>query len=219
MSETEGPIKTPKQLLYAVLAAFSVPIVIIVLLTQYVGNLKNPSNASDAYTEEKVLERIAPIGSIRTEPVKVAAAADQVSLSDGADVQKANADPCIIDISAADNMMFNTNTIRLDSTCGETTLNFKHTGKLPANAGGHNVVIVESQNFDSVVSKIDMKLGEDSGYLPNDPQVLAKTGIIGGGQQITIKINTSKFKKGGDYTFLCSFPGHYSIMKGKVLIS
>ena len=58
MSETEGPIKTPKQLLYAVLAAFLVPIVIIVLLTQYVGNLKNPSNASDAYTEEKVLERI-----------------------------------------------------------------------------------------------------------------------------------------------------------------
>ena len=31
--------------------------------------------------------------------------------------------------------------------------------------------------------------------------------------------STSKFKKGGDYTFLCSFPGHYSIMKGKVLIS
>ena len=29
---------------------------------------KNPSNASDAYTEDKILERIAPIGSIRTEP-------------------------------------------------------------------------------------------------------------------------------------------------------
>ena len=62
-------IKTPKQLLYAILAAFLIPIVIIVLLTQYVGNLKNPSKASDAYTEEKTLERIAPIGSIRTEPV------------------------------------------------------------------------------------------------------------------------------------------------------
>ena len=69
MSDAGSPIKTPKQLLYAILAAFLIPIVIIVLLTQYVGNLKNPSKASDAYTEEKTLERIAPIGSIRTEPV------------------------------------------------------------------------------------------------------------------------------------------------------
>lgn len=68
MSDTESPIKTPKQLLYAILAAFLIPITVIVLLSQYVGNLKNPSNASDAYTEDKILERIAPIGSIRTEP-------------------------------------------------------------------------------------------------------------------------------------------------------
>ena len=69
MSETGSPIKTPKQLLYAILAAFLIPITVIVLLTQFVGNLKNPSNSSDAYTEDKILERIAPIGSIRTEPV------------------------------------------------------------------------------------------------------------------------------------------------------
>ena len=69
MSDTGSPIKTPKQLLYAILAAFLIPIVVIVLLSQYVGNLKNPSNSSDAYTEDKILERIAPVGSIRTEPV------------------------------------------------------------------------------------------------------------------------------------------------------
>jgi len=69
MSDTGSPIKTPKQLLYAILAAFLIPIAVIVLLTQFVSNLKDPSNASDAYTEDKILERIAPIGSIRTEPV------------------------------------------------------------------------------------------------------------------------------------------------------
>ena len=73
MSDNGSPIKTPKQLLYAILGAFIIPIVVIVLLTQYVGNLQNPSNSSDAYTEEKVLARIAPIGSIRTEPVLVEA--------------------------------------------------------------------------------------------------------------------------------------------------
>ena len=69
MSDTGSPIKTPKQLLYAILAAFLIPIAVIVLLTQFVSNLKDPSGASDAYTEDKILERIASIGSIRTEPV------------------------------------------------------------------------------------------------------------------------------------------------------
>jgi len=73
MSENGSPIKTPKQLLYAILGAFLIPIIVIVLLVQFVGSLKNPSNSSDAYTEEKVLERIAPIGSIRTEPYAVQA--------------------------------------------------------------------------------------------------------------------------------------------------
>ena len=53
MSDTGSPIKTPKQLLYAILAAFLIPIAVIVLLSQYVGNLKNPSNSSDAYTEDR----------------------------------------------------------------------------------------------------------------------------------------------------------------------
>ena len=66
---TLKPHQNTKTALYAILAAFLIPIAVIVLLSQYVGNLKNPSNASDAYTEDKILERIAPIGSIRTEPV------------------------------------------------------------------------------------------------------------------------------------------------------
>ncbi len=58
MSDNGSPIKTPKQLLYAILAAFLIPIAVIVLLSQYVGNLKNPSKSSDAYTEDKILERL-----------------------------------------------------------------------------------------------------------------------------------------------------------------
>ena len=83
MSDT-GPIKTPKQLLSAIIAAFLIPIAIIVMLSQYVGNLKNPSNSSDAYTEDKILERIAPIGSIRTEPV----VADSIVVTKDANIAK-----------------------------------------------------------------------------------------------------------------------------------
>jgi azurin len=40
--------------------------------------------------------------------------------------------------------------------------------------------------------------------------------VIGGGETTTVTFPTSKLKKGGDYTFFCSFPGHWSIMKGKL---
>ena len=51
------------------------------LLSQYVGNLKIPQIPSDAYTEDKILERIAPIGSIRTEPVLADSSASEKDAS------------------------------------------------------------------------------------------------------------------------------------------
>ena len=38
---------------------------------------------------------------------------------------------------------------------------------------------------------------------------------VGGLDVITIPMD--KFEKGGDYTFFCSFPGHWSVMKGKLI--
>ena len=40
--------------------------------------------------------------------------------------------------------------------------------------------------------------------------------VIHGGESTTIKFSTSKLQKGGDYTFFCSVPGHWSLMKGKL---
>ena len=44
--------------------------------------------------------------------------------------------------------------------------------------------------------------------------VIASTKIIGGGQSTTVTFSTAKLTKGGDYTYMCTFPGHYVIMKG-----
>ena len=49
---------------------------------------------------------------------------------------------------------------------------------------------------------------------PGDARVIAHTKIIGGGQTTSVTFPTSKLKKGEAYTFFCSFPGHWSIMKG-----
>ena len=61
------PIKTPKQLIAVIAAAFIVPVFIIVLLTQYVGNLASPTEGKNAYTDVAITDRIKPIGTFSTE--------------------------------------------------------------------------------------------------------------------------------------------------------
>jgi azurin len=220
---SESPIKTPKQLILVIVAAFIIPIAIIVLLTKYVSYSQNSTVNSNAYTDEAISSRISPIGEISNKPPPML-----IMVTDSASVEsnqlasleepEDNKDPCFINISAADNMMFNKKKLTFDSKCTDLTLSFKHKGKMPANAGGHNVVIIETDNFEKVTSKIDMKLGEKSGYLPDIPEVIAKTGIIGGGEEAQFKLDVSKLSKVGKYTFLCSFPGHYALMRGEIQI-
>jgi azurin len=115
-------------------------------------------------------------------------------------------------------MMFDKKKITVDSTCEKFTINFKHKGKMPIKAGGHNVVILETKNFNTIVPKINMKLGAETGFLPDMPEVIAKTPIIGGGSETKVSFDPSSLTKGGKYSFICSFPGHYAIMKGNVVV-
>lgn len=60
----EGPIKTPKQLVWTVVASFIVPIVIIVLLVNYVAFGDKPAAGADAFSPEAIAQRIQPLGAI-----------------------------------------------------------------------------------------------------------------------------------------------------------
>lgn len=60
----ESVIKTPKQLIVAVLAAFIVPIIIIILLVKFVTTADLPSAGSDAMTSAAIDARIEPLSDI-----------------------------------------------------------------------------------------------------------------------------------------------------------
>ena len=60
----EGPIKTPKQLIWAVIASFVVPIIVIILLTNYVAMGDKTGAGSKAMDAEAVAKRIAPVGRV-----------------------------------------------------------------------------------------------------------------------------------------------------------
>ncbi|MFT4247553.1 MAG: azurin [Pseudomonas sp.] len=121
---------------------------------------------------------------------------------------------CAVTISGNDQMKFDQSTIKLAPDCTEVSLTLKHSGKMAATVMGHNWVLTKSADFQAVANAGLRAKIEDS-YLPkDDARVIAHTKVIGGGESTTIKFSTAKLQKGGAYTFFCSFPGHWAMMKG-----
>jgi cytochrome c5 len=60
-NEHESAIKTPKQLIVAVVAAFLVPIICIVLLVQFVTGEPKTGAGSDSQSKEAIAARVAPV--------------------------------------------------------------------------------------------------------------------------------------------------------------
>jgi cytochrome c5 len=77
----EGPIKTPKQLILAVVFSFLIPIFVIVLLVKFVGADPRPAAGSDGLGAEAVARRIQPVGRVEirdTSAVAVLRTGEQV---------------------------------------------------------------------------------------------------------------------------------------------
>jgi cytochrome c5 len=60
----EGPIKTPTQLIWTVVASFVVPIAIIMLLVNYVASGDKSGAGTEAMSEQAVAHRIQPVGMV-----------------------------------------------------------------------------------------------------------------------------------------------------------
>lgn len=85
----EGPIKTPKQLAWAVFFAFVVPTIVIILLANYVTSAPKPSAGTQALEEMAVAARIQPVGAIELKDLNNAA-----TLKTGEQVYQAQCAAC-----------------------------------------------------------------------------------------------------------------------------
>lgn len=121
---------------------------------------------------------------------------------------------CKVDIAGGDNMQFDKKEIVVAADCTEVEVTLKHSGKLPAQAMGHNWVLAKSADV-AGVSTDGIGAGIANDHIKKgDTRVLAHTKIVGGGQTTSVKFSTALLKKGEAYSFFCTFPGHWSIMKG-----
>ena len=130
----------------------------------------------------------------------------------------AQADNCSIDLKADDAMKFDKAEATVSASCATITINLAHVGTLPATAMGHNVVIAAAGDVQAV-GTAGMSAGAAAQYVPvGDARVLAHTPVIGGGASTSATFPGSVLKPGGEYAFFCSFPGHWAIMKGKLIV-
>ncbi|KRG44961.1 azurin [Stenotrophomonas pictorum JCM 9942] len=126
---------------------------------------------------------------------------------------------CAVTIESNDRMQFSLPQITVAADCTQVDLTLKHTGKMAANVMGHNWVLTRTADFQPVAT-LGMRSTLADSYLPKgDARVIAFTPVIGGGQTARVRFATSKLVRGGDYTFFCSFPGHWGMMKGKLVFA
>jgi len=152
-----------------------------------------------------------------------APAAKPAAAAPGLNVLVAGAKPvagktCKLEISSSDAMQFDKKELKIAADCKNVELTLKHSGRLPAAAMGHNWVLTKTADAQAVNSA-GMAAGIKNQHVPaGDKRVIAATQVIGGGQTTVVRFATTGLVQGGDYTYFCSFPGHFAIMKGKLIV-
>lgn len=127
------------------------------------------------------------------------------------------AEKVTIEITGNDALQYSTKELKVKSG-QEVTLKLKHIGVLPKAAMGHNVVILKAgENMAAFATQAMTAVATD--YIPDDDatkaKILVATAMIGGGEETEV---TFTAPEAGEYPFLCTFPGHFGIMNGKLIV-
>jgi azurin len=119
-----------------------------------------------------------------------------------------------IAIEARDNLQFSTR--RLEAKPGERlALKFKNPDVVP-----HNWALIKPGSLESVGDMANKLIGSPDAYLqqyvPQSDLVICYTDIVEPGEEFTIYIVAPATP--GTYPYLCTFPGHWMVMNGELIV-
>jgi azurin len=137
------------------------------------------------------------------------------TLATGLTQLSAAAAPRVIEMTANDQMKYSLATI--EAKAGETLkVVLKNVGTIPKEAMGHNWVLLKAGTDINAFAMAAMT-AKDTEYIPpaQKDKVLASIKVLGPNQTADV---TFPAPAPGEYTFLCSFPGHYMLMKGTLTV-
>lgn len=117
-----------------------------------------------------------------------------------------------IQLKGDDNMKFDKDLFKIKAG-EEVKLTLKNVGELPVESMGHNVVILVPGTD---VAAFGGEAAKAADHIPATftSSIVAHTKLLGPGEEDTI---TFKVDEPGVYEFVCSFPGHWGTMRGKIV--
>lgn len=95
-------------------------------------------------------------------------------------------------------------------------ITFENAGKMPKQVMGHNVIVLKA-GVDVAAFATEAMKSAATDYIPESKKgdILAHSKLLGPGEKETV---TFTAPAAGVYTYLCSFPGHYVLMQGKMTV-
>ncbi|MFT5751947.1 MAG: azurin [Flavobacteriales bacterium] len=135
----------------------------------------------------------------------------------GAKKEAKKSDSNAINLALTGNDFMKFDTTELRAKAGQkVTLTLRHVGKGDIKIMGHNFVLLNQGINIPAFSANAAAAGQAKDWIPQDgKEVIAHTKMIGGGQSTTV---TFTAPAAGTYDFICSFPGHSGLMKGKFIV-
>ena len=117
-------------------------------------------------------------------------------------------------LNSFDNMIYDKNKIEVN--IGKNiVLTLNHKGKVSKEFMGHNFVLLKKGvNVDEYAKKAVLAKSND--YIPNSDEAIAYTKMLGGGESTTISFLAPE---AGTYNYICTFPGHYMMMRGELIVN
>lgn len=87
----------------------------------------------------------------------------------------------------------------------------------------HNLLFVQPEASQAVAEAVQAQAPDvldraGRAYVPDgDPRVIAATKLLEAGQNETLQVTAPSTE--GEYEFVCTFPGHWSVMRGKLVVT
>ena len=77
----------------------------------------------------------------------------------------------------------------------------------------HNIIVLNDENAIDEVGKAAINAKDNR---PDHPSIIAASNLIGPGEYTELEVNIPGKK--GVYPYICTFPGHYQVMQGKIIV-
>lgn len=124
----------------------------------------------------------------------------------------------IVRLTGNDVLQFNTKEFSVKAG-SKLRVEMTNVGKMPRETMSHNWMLVKPI-ADAELNALAMNASTrpSEGYMPEDQSaILFHTKMLGPGEKDVIEITVPA--EPGTYPYICTFPGHYPIMRGKMVVT